>query len=456
MNGPSNALLGMISRGYDPAQRESELMNLQTQKNVLSQAPEERRWTEETRGFERETRDFERQKRLQELSTRPFKSLIEARKTLEDNANFITYDNLDKTREWFVRHDLTGILEKALPNKEYFDRKAPAGMTGEQYFEQWKSENLKTLEQEELEYRQDTKGEWTAFPKKVKKGGIPVARPTGVEGKIEEKGQSDIGKMAYDIYGKPYRQLNPEEKKDIDERVKAKKTEKTPPSAGNVVDLAIKRKFGTEYLSDPEKVKEGDKWLASEEGRKAVKQARDDLTTPSITYLQTGEGFVPAVTKGEGIGTVGKPTGLGKPIPAEETAKMGGLQALLNDVSTARELYKPGWVGPISGRVGAVQEKYTGGAGTNQVKFYAYIRDMKDALLRARSGAQINEQEYKRLVNFLPDENLPSKTFEARLDRFESELNNVLSSKKKAFSEGGYGKRETKPEIQKTDSLGIR
>ncbi len=415
---------------------------MEAKKNVLalSQAereyagyPEERNWLREQRGMLR-TKFGQGQTQFgQEQEELPFKREGEALDFLSKWGRFVNYRNYPDTRMRLIKR---GVNPEILPPIESFGG-------DENKFNAWLDKSLTTLEQ------------------KIKEREVGVKeRAVGVEEEkleqLETKGQSDIGKIAIDIYGKPYRQLNPEEKKDIDERVKGKKTEKTPPSAGNVVDLAIKRKFGTEYLSDPEKVKEGDKWLASEEGRKAVKQARDDLTTPSITYLQTGEGFVPAITKGEGIGTIGKPTGLGKPIPAEETAKMGGLQALLNDVSTARELYKPGWVGPISGRVGAVQEKYTGGAGTNQVKFYAYIRDMKDALLRARSGAQINEQEYKRLVNFLPDENLPPKTFKARLDRFEAELNNVLSSKKKAFSEGGYGKRETKPEIQKTDSLGIR
>ena len=44
------------------------------------------------------------------------------------------------------------------------------------------------------------------------------------------------------------------------------------------------------------------------------------------------------------------------------------------------------------------------------------------------------------MTSFLPDENLPANSFNARLDRFEAELNNVLSEKQKSLQKGGYGR----------------
>jgi len=226
-------------------------------------------------------------------------------------------------------------------------------------------------------------------------------------------------------------------------------TEKSIPSAGNAVDLAIKRKFGSDYLMNPEKSRQADSWLATPEGRQYTQQARDDLTPPGITFLQTDQGFVPVTTKGAGIGNVGQPTGLGKAIPPAAAEKIGGIEGLLNDIESIKILYKFGtkeenqhWTGPVSGRYGTIQEKYLGTATDKQVQFYSYVRDMQDALLRARSGAQINEQEFKRLVGFLPDVNVPAQTFKSRLIRFENELNNVLSTKKKALQEGGYGSQK--------------
>jgi hypothetical protein len=88
---------------------------------------------------------------------------------------------------------------------------------------------------------------------------------------------------------------------------------KIPPSAGNAVDLAIKRKFGTEYLTDPQKAIEADKWLATEDGRKEVQKARDDLTPPAIGVIQTEGGIKTIGTRGEGMGQI-KETGQAPPL----------------------------------------------------------------------------------------------------------------------------------------------
>lgn len=236
------------------------------------------------------------------------------------------------------------------------------------------------------------------------------------------------------------------------------------PSLGNAAEIAISRKFqDPAYLTDPEKFKIAASWLNTVEGSDALRKAATEGVSPSITYLQTSEGYVPATTRGAGVGEIGQPTGLGKPIPSGAAEKMGGLEALLNDIKSVKTLYLYGtdaerkhWVGPVQGRVGSLESKYAGTASDEQVRFYAYVDDMQDALLRARSGAQINEQEFKRLVNFLPDKNLPSTTFKARLDRFEAELNNVLSTKRTELQKGGYGSQGSNPTIKNNDPLGIR
>lgn len=200
-------------------------------------------------------------------------------------------------------------------------------------------------------------------------------------------------------------------------------------------------------------------------GKVAIEKFQSDYalrnTPPSITYLQTSEGFVPAVTRGKGLGTIGQPTGLKKALSAEQLGKVGELNAVLKNIGKTKELYGYGtktehqeWVGPITGRKGGLEAKYLGTKSPEQVKFYAYVKDMQDALLRARSGAQINEQEYARLVSFLPDANLPPATFKAKLERFQEATETVLNEKVKSFEEGGFGVGGIKP--SKKDSLGIR
>jgi len=194
-------------------------------------------------------------------------------------------------------------------------------------------------------------------------------------------------------------------------------------------------------------------YLATPQGQQEAASFQTEYakrnTVPGVTYLQTNEGIVPMPNKGPNVPPLGQPTGFGKPIPAAAAEKLAGLQALKNDLQSIKELFKMdtpqeniGWVGPIAGRIGGIEEKYTGTASDEQVQFYAYVRDAKDALLRARSGAQINEQEYKRLVAFLPDETSPAPTFKSRVKRFEKELDNVIATKTEALSQGGYGAQQ--------------
>jgi hypothetical protein len=162
---------------------------------------------------------------------------------------------------------------------------------------------------------------------------------------------------------------------------------------------------------------------------------------PQVVYLQTDKGFVPMPARGAGVGDLpmGKPVeGLGKPMPSDQMTKLSDLDTLQKQIDDTKRLFKPEYVGPVAGRYGSLKEKVVD-IPEDQVKFYATVRDMKDSLLRARSGAQINEQEYKRLVSFLPDENLPSGNFAARLTRFNDLINQVSSSKKGEIAAGGYG-----------------
>jgi len=178
----------------------------------------------------------------------------------------------------------------------------------------------------------------------------------------------------------------------------------------------------------------------------------------TINLTPTSEGLVPFISRGAGVGTVGTPTGLGKPIPEGSVKEIGGLETVLENINKIKRLYgydtpkeHKDWVGPVSGRYGSIQERFLGSATPDQSKFYAYVRDNQDALLRARSGAQINEQEYNRLVNFLPDPNLPAPTFKARLERFEDETRIILSKKRSALAEGGYGNLKNKPAVVMTE-----
>jgi hypothetical protein len=150
---------------------------------------------------------------------------------------------------------------------------------------------------------------------------------------------------------------------------------------------------------------------------------------------------MPFATKGPGAGTF-RPVGTGeeapsKPLPEGAVKEFGALAGLIGTTQKIESLFKPAFVGPVAGRYYGVKEKFID-MPEDQVQFYSYVRDAKDALLRARSGAQINEQEYARLVKFLPDENLPEKNFISRLKRFQDQIGILQTEKAKTYSGQGY------------------
>lgn len=172
-------------------------------------------------------------------------------------------------------------------------------------------------------------------------------------------------------------------------------------------------------------------------------KSRDLGTYGSHRIIQTDKGaYYVAVRPDKGGKPIpitdaqGQP--LAKPIPSEQMSRISDLLTLKANNEEVQKLYNPSYVGPVAGRWAGLKEKLVD-LPEPQVQFYAYVRDNQDALLRARSGAQINEQEFRRLVAFLPDPNLPSGNFMARQKRFEKEVEIVLGNKVKMLGVGGYG-----------------
>jgi len=79
----------------------------------------------------------------------------------------------------------------------------------------------------------------------------------------------------------------------------------------------------------------------------------------------------------------------------------------------------------------------------DQERFLAIAQDYADTVLRLRSGAQINEQEFARMLGFLASETVRPDTFLARLDLQD----NLLTAKMKIQSEGLKGAGFRVPDI---------
>ena len=110
---------------------------------------------------------------------------------------------------------------------------------------------------------------------------------------------------------------------------------------------------------------------------------------------------------------------------ASERKEQANINTLKDQVSRIRTMYKPEYVGVTSGRAGAVSQLWN----ADESGFRAIVSDLGDQLLRARSGAQINEQEYKRLMRIAPTATDSNAQFVAKLDQFERTLDSIISSK---------------------------
>lgn len=125
-------------------------------------------------------------------------------------------------------------------------------------------------------------------------------------------------------------------------------------------------------------------------------------------------------------------------LPAEQQSKLAEFDTILSVAENIKNKFDPSYVGPIKGRTGRLQEKYTNQLPEEQLEFYTDVSALKNELLRLRSGATITDQEYQRLLNEMPNQELTSKTFMVRTERFIRILNQTLENKRREFGEIGY------------------
>ena len=86
----------------------------------------------------------------------------------------------------------------------------------------------------------------------------------------------------------------------------------------------------------------------------------------------------------------------------EQEVKMDTLSLALNKV---KDSYSDDFVGPVAARVGKAKQYIEPLANEKAANFYSNIQDLRNQLVYLRSGKAINEEEYKRLLDAIPNEN---------------------------------------------------
>ncbi len=115
-------------------------------------------------------------------------------------------------------------------------------------------------------------------------------------------------------------------------------------------------------------------------------------------------------------------------VPGSEMNRQSVLMQLQEDMGRLSELAKAntGAIGPVAGRLESLKAE-TVGTSPDITEMMRISANASDMLLRARSGAQINEQEYQRLSKLVPDPKTPASTFFSRLDAFKKDVDRLVT-----------------------------
>lgn len=137
---------------------------------------------------------------------------------------------------------------------------------------------------------------------------------------------------------------------------------------------------------------------------------------------------------------------------AAETESLAGFDTLLNQFSKLETMAKvrPDAIGFVAGRVGNVRAQTLGGD-PEAASIYQTAKDIQNQLVYLMSGKQINEKEYARLKEALPDPSLPLDTFNVRMANFKARLQEVMGSRRQMMGIGGV---KQGMEVQVTPAIG--
>lgn len=175
----------------------------------------------------------------------------------------------------------------------------------------------------------------------------------------------------------------------------------------------------------------------------STEPAPEKLTLPNVLARLHEQGEITTEQFADFLRSSAGKTVIEKLPAASERKEIADFTSLLDEAEAIESLFDPKYTGFLDNILGRAKEITGLGVEGKEVIFRRIVNNMADRLLRARSGAQINEQEFKRLLKIVPELGLSDKAFVARAKDFTRELKDVLKTKKKTLK--GFGLR-TPPE----------
>lgn len=128
----------------------------------------------------------------------------------------------------------------------------------------------------------------------------------------------------------------------------------------------------------------------------------------------------------------------GKAAPSGERQNLVELLGFQNQLGRISDLFDKGFVGPLQGPIGKLKQITGLGAKEKEVIFRQVVKSIGDEILRLRSGAAINENEAKRLKEFIPQLESPDAVFLGQLKSLETEFDKIITLRQTALTESGF------------------
>lgn len=96
------------------------------------------------------------------------------------------------------------------------------------------------------------------------------------------------------------------------------------------------------------------------------------------------------------------------------------------------------FVGPGIAKIGKMSKYIDTFSEEQKVEFYGNVAEYKNSIIKAITGAQMSEVEAKRIIQQIPDENASPTAFMAGLRRSYQATKEMIDTKQKVLSAGGY------------------
>jgi hypothetical protein len=185
-------------------------------------------------------------------------------------------------------------------------------------------------------------------------------------------------------------------------------------------------------------------------GQQPIVQAAGRNLSNALSNMSAAAAGLPGVPPPQGPGGIQRMPGGGvkgpeksQALPAVEAEKMGTFKTLLGMLDQADKLYNEDFVGPVSGRLGALRQKtdklpLVGAATPQETEFRSTLQSIANQLLYMRSGAAVTPQEYDRIISELPTANDPPGVFRTKLATARKILQETLKNRETEFSQRGF------------------